>query len=280
MFDDLSAHFHEHLLGLYIRYRETRDEPKAGRSRDLQAATAAANALYHFREHLPTSHAMSRAEAAAICPDYDLVGDIANASKHAELTRGAPKVTRAQSLYELVVSTEFSDDQGTFTDARKLVIVKLNDGTEREVFDIATNVINFWGEELVRWGMLKSYNPFPLPAPPGSWALSRDEARGLDLEIIQGVRFKMQQRLQRYNASKGCSEPIDLTGSKVTFKIYKPNVALDAVFTHNQTGEERRFSIDLTREQADALEALPSEEEKQAFVRRLLEQDASPNERA
>src|SRR5438270_11876241 len=78
MFDDLSAHFHEHLVPLYIRYREIREESKAGLSRDLQAATAAANALYHFREHLPQSHAMSRAAVAALCSDYDLVGDIAN----------------------------------------------------------------------------------------------------------------------------------------------------------------------------------------------------------
>lgn len=278
MFDDLIAHFHEHLVDVYVRYRDIRNEPKAGRSRDLQAAIAAANALFHFREHLLASHAMSRAEVAAICPDYDLVGDIANASKHAQLTRGAPKFSRAQSLSELVVFTEFSDDQGTFTDARKLVIVKLDDGTEREVFDIATNVINFWGEQLARWGVLNSYKPFPLPDSPGSWPLSRGEARGLDLEMIQGVRFKMHQRLQRFNASKGCSEPIDLTGSKLTFNIYKPTVPLDVVLTHNKTGEERRFSIDITREQANALEALPSEAEKQAFVRKLLQQNQ--NERS
>jgi len=273
MFDDLSAYFHEHVVAAYVHYRKTRDEPKAGVSRDLQAAAAAANALFHFREHLPASRAMSRAEVAATCPDYDLVGDIANASKHAQLTRGAPKITSAQSLSELIVFTEYSDDQGTFTDARKLVIVKLDDGTEREVFDIATNVINFWGEQLARWGVLNSYTPFPLPTPPGSSALSRGEARGLDLEMIQGVRFKMHQRLQRFNASKGCSEPIDLTGSKLTFNIYKPTVPMDVVLTHNQTGEERRFSIDLTRKQANALEALLSEEEKQAFVRKLLEQN-------
>jgi hypothetical protein len=179
---------------------------------------------------------MSRAEVAAICPDYDLVGDIANASKHAQLTRGAPKFTRPQSLSELVVFTEFSDDQGKFTDARKLVVVKLDDGTEREVFDIATNVINFWSEQLAQWGVLNSDKPFPSAAPSGSSALSRGEARGLDLEMIQGVRFKMHQRLQRFNASKGCSEPIDLTGSKVTFNIRKPTVPLDVVLTHNQTG--------------------------------------------
>src|SRR5438094_5421638 len=81
-------------------------------------------------------------------PDYDVLGDIANASKHAQLTRGAPKFTHAQSLSELVVFTEFSDDQGKFTHARKLEIVKLDDATKREVFDIATNVINFGASNL------------------------------------------------------------------------------------------------------------------------------------
>jgi len=161
MFDDLNAHFHEHLVPLYVRHREIREKAKAGLSRDLQAATATANALYHFREHLPQSHAMSRAKVAAQCPDHDLVGDIANVSKHAELTRGVPKVSHAQSVCEIIVLTEFSDDKGIFTDARKLVTVKLDDGTERDVFDILTNVINFWGQQLALWGVLKDYNLFP-----------------------------------------------------------------------------------------------------------------------
>lgn len=176
-------------------------------------------------------------------------------------------------MFELVVLTEFSDDEGPFTDARKLVIVKLNDGTEREAFDILTNVMNFWGGQLSAWGVLRRYNPFPVPAPPDGQALSREEARGLDIEIIQGVRFKMQQRLQRFNPSKSCSEPIDLGGSKLTFKIYKPNVTLDAVFTHKETGEEQRFSVDLTPEQPDELEALQSEDERQAFVFRLFQEN-------
>ena len=104
---------------------------------------------------------MSRAEVAALCSDYDLVGDIANVSKHAELSRGAPKVSHAQSVCEIIVLTEFSDDKGIFTDARKLVTVKLDDGTERDVFDILTNVINFWGQQLALWGVLKDYNLFP-----------------------------------------------------------------------------------------------------------------------
>ena len=270
MFDDLNAHFHEQVVTLYMRYRETREHSKAGVSKDLLAGVAAANALYLFREHLPASHMMSRADVAAQCPDYDLLGDIANASKHRELTRGTPKVTRAESMYEQVVVTEYSDEQGIFTDARKVVNVKLDDGTERELFDIVTNVINFWGNALAAWGILQSYKPFPAPLPPGSGAISRDAAHGMDLEMIRGVRFKMHMRLQRFNPAKGHAEPLDLTGCKLSFGIYEPKFVLDGGFIDARTGEKRTFSIPLTQEQVGAIEALQSDDEKQAFVRKLL----------
>lgn len=270
MFDDLNAHFHEQVVALYVRYRDTREQANAGVSKDLLSGVAAANALYHFREHIPASHTMSRADVAAQCPDYDLLGDIANASKHRELTRGTPKVTRAESIYEQVVVTEHSDDTGTFTDARKVVNVKLDDGTERELFDIVTSVINFWGEALAAWGILEGFKRFPVPLPPGNSAISRDAAHGMDLEMIRGLRFKMHMRLQRFNPVKGCAEPMDLTGCKLSFGIYEPKFVLDGGFIDARTGEKRTFSIPLTEDQVGAIDALQSDDEKQAFVRKLL----------
>ena len=273
MFDDLNAHFHENLVASYLRYREIREDTKAGLSRDVQAATVSATALYHLREHLPPAFAMSRAQVAALCPDYDLLGDISNVSKHAQLTRGAPKVSRSQDLQEVVVITEFSDSQGTFTDARKLVTVKLDDGTEREVFEIVTNVINFWGQELTRLGVLNGFNPFPLPDSPGTRLLLREEARRLDLEMMQGVRFSLRQRLQRYNQTKGCAELVDPTKHNLTFCIYKPNITLDLSLTHNESGEQHHFSIPLTEEQAKTFEALPTDDRKQEFIRQFIKEN-------
>jgi hypothetical protein len=221
MFDDLKALFHENLVALYLRYRSVLGERKIGLSRDLQAATAACLALYHFREHLPRSHAMSRHQIVEICPDFALVGDVANVTKHAHLTKYESKVARAQCISEVLFITEFSDDEGIYTDARKAVVVSLKDGTERDLFEVVTNVINFWGSHLASLGVLESFKPFSLPERPGSQWLLRSETGGLDIESIEGVRFKMQIRLQRFDNLKGYSVPIDLSRSDVAFRIYK-----------------------------------------------------------
>src|SRR5450759_1241667 len=48
-------------------------------------------ALFHFREHLAGPHAKTRAQVAADCPDYRLVADVVNVTKHGTLTRQRPK---------------------------------------------------------------------------------------------------------------------------------------------------------------------------------------------
>jgi len=228
MFDDIHAHFVENLVEAYIHYRDVRNSTISGNSDDLRAASVACVALYHFREHLDPVHSVPRRRIASLCPDFELIADIANASKHFALTRDKSQIQGATSLHETIAVTEYEDAEGTYTDARKLVYVTLNDGSQREVFEVATNVINFWGQELARLGVVESYKPFPAPQVPGSIFVLRSDARGLDLKMIRGVRFTRQFQLMRFNPSKGFAEPVDLTGSDVMFRIFQPPDGLDA----------------------------------------------------
>src|SRR5881394_643438 len=119
MFDDIAALFHENVIAAYERYLETKESNVAGRSRDLVDALSAATALYHFREHLPAVLAKTRHQIANHCPDYDLLGDVVNAGKHRELTRGTPALTSADQIQEQLISTEYEDEQGVYRHLEK-----------------------------------------------------------------------------------------------------------------------------------------------------------------
>jgi hypothetical protein len=76
--------------------------------------------------------------------DYDLLGDGVNATKHRSIRRGTPKITNATQIYEEVIVTEYKDTQGFYPGVEKKVIVKLSNGSEKDVLDVLMNVINFW----------------------------------------------------------------------------------------------------------------------------------------
>src|SRR6516165_8581907 len=157
MFDDLAAFFYENVVAAFTDYSKTRQSDPYGRSRDIRAAIDAATSLYHLREHIPSQYRKSRSEVAKLCPDYDLLGDVANAAKHDDLTRGTPQINSADDIYEMNVITLYEDCDGEYSDAQKLVMVKLNNGTERDLFEVLTNVINFWGHELESFGVTKGF---------------------------------------------------------------------------------------------------------------------------
>ncbi len=215
MFDDLAAYFHENIVESYTSYVDVRVNQSYGRSKDMRAAVVAATALYHLREHIPSPNRKTRKEIVAACPDYDILGDVVNAAKHRELNQGQPKLTSAEDIYEVTVIIQYEDAEGLYSDVQKVVLVKLNDGTERDLLECLTNVMNYWGNEFVLMGVTKSYKPFDVPPMPGESFIPRDAAvRNINTEIIQGVRFKQTLKLLKFDAASGKSEPIDLTGHK------------------------------------------------------------------
>jgi hypothetical protein len=268
VFDDLAAYFHENVVSSYVAYVDVRNNKPFGISKDLRSAITAATALFHLREHVPAPYKKSRSAIAKVCPDYNILGDVVNASKHRKLDRGKPQVKTAEDVFETTVTTEYEDENGPYFDTRKLVMVRLNDGSEHDLMDALTNVINYWGNELTQNGILKSFEPFPLPPHPGERFLSRTEAKAQqDLEAIQGVRFRLNFKLLKFDQALGQAEPIDLAGSELRFRIYEPS--LNVQLEHSVSGKKYSFTLKLNKDEAMEWHSLKTDEERQRFTIRF-----------
>ena len=269
MFDDLTAYYHENVVSSFIEYRDICNDGVAGRSRDLRAALTAATALFHLREHLPTG-SLSRAAVECLCPDYALLGDVVNASKHKALNsmtpHGAPLVTDAENLGEQLIFIEYEDDAGAYRYVQKVVVVKLTDGSERNLLEILTNVINFWEGHMLTLGVLSKARVFEHDADIRYRTRSECETNWLNFELVQGHRFHQTMRLLRFDKATGKAKPIDLSGSKVKFRIYKPKYDIELSLTHDATGKTFKTEIALTEEESLILSHMSSDEERQAYV--------------
>lgn len=167
MFDGLEALFLENALTAYNEFSKSIKSDQFGQSSDLRLAMNAATALYHFREHVPPASRETRSALASSCPDYDLLGDIVNAGKHSEVTRGTPRVKSAADIQEVIVMTEYEDADGPYQHERKTVEVELVDGSTRELQDILRAVLDMWIAELKAIGFLTGLQPAATPVDAG-----------------------------------------------------------------------------------------------------------------
>lgn len=270
MFDDLHAYFHENVRVAYREFKERLAEPRSGRSIDLRLAVGACEALFHLREHLPDAHRLSRTKAEARCSDLALVGDIANVSKHGALTdptpHGAPLVTSATQLKELLNITQYEDTDGEYRCVSKQVVAELADGTLADVMRAVTNVLNFWESYLAEIGVLKAATVHAYddglgfrPRPPNDV--------GPTMEILKGVRFRQVMRLMKYNPDTRRAEPVALPeGTQVNMFIReRPRYQVDITLRHDQSGREFTRTVVLTADETDLLDAA-SEEEREGLL--------------
>ena len=269
MFDDLATLFHENVVVTYQDYLKVRSTPSSGRNLDIKAALGVATALYHFREHLPPQLLLSWQTVVAACPDYALLGDVVNLSKHRTLTRGAPQILSVEDIEEQVVLTEYEDDRGPYRHKEKTVTLKLKDGSERELLDVMTNVLNYWLGELHRMGVLQQVSAYYTSAKAQPVPRGEADDGPLTLEAVQGLRFRQTFRLQRFNPQTGTTEPIDLTGHEARFRIYAPRHELDLELTHKESGEKLTASISLTGQESVSLARLETAEDQQRFLQSL-----------
>lgn len=271
MFDDVAAYFYENVVASYTSYRDIMEDRVYGRSRDLRASIIAASALFHFREHLPAAHKLTRTQVEAMCPDYGILGDIVNAAKHSTLDRGSPKIVSASDVREVTVITMYEDDEGSYSDVAKQVVAKQIAGKEHVVIDLLTNVINFWGNCLVNWNIVSSYKPFVIPSQPGTQLISRSDARGMDTEILRGVRFKQCMKLQKYDPAIGSAQPFDLTGAKLEYRVYKPSYCIDVLLRNAANGRETKVTLDLSEPESVKWHGLKTDEQRQQFMAEIAD---------
>lgn len=272
MFDDIATLFREQVCEAYLDYRTIRESPESGISADLRAATQLCVALYHFREHFEPVHPYSRCDVENLCPDYRLVGDVTNATKHRQLDRGKPLLRDASSIREVIVITVFEDDEGDYMDFRKVVFVDQIDGSVRDVFEAGTNVMNFWGRELVRYSIRKSFTEFPLPDRPGSKFLARSEVKGFALKAIQGVGLTKLFETQRFNPNAEKSEPLEVRSLKLS--VLRPMVEVE-VCIDLADGRRGGISAKVTRKQAEVITGIGTELEQLNYLVGLIAQDPS-----
>ena len=112
--------------------------------------------------------------------------------------------------------------------------------------------------------------PRSAPEPPGTRLVPRSEARAHNKEIVQGLRFEQTLQLMTFDASKGCAVPIDLTGAKLEYRIYKPRYSVDITVKSPGLDEPIRCSIDLTEEQSLAVTALTTDAERTSYINSII----------
>ena len=266
MFDDLASLFYHQVVTAFNEYNAERKRGTIGRSSDLRLAVNAASALYHFREHLPATSRPSKRELSGRCPDYKLLGDAANASKHGAIDRDSPQLTSAENIVEELVLTKYQDTTGAYWHAEKVVLLHLNDGTTRELHDVMRNVFNLWVDELHARGILPKLSavaPDEFVVPVRS---SDDGTSQIAAEIVQGLRFRQHVRLQEFNHETGVIQPIDLTGAQVRMRIYRPGYEVDVSLRHESTGKELTRTIELTPEESADLGRMTTDAERSEFI--------------
>lgn len=271
MFDNLHSHFFEGVIGSYSAYLKVKKGPEFGASKDLRAALNAAVALYHFREFIPDAHRKGRGQLSLICPDYPLLGDIVNATKHKIITQNSPQISSAENVFEKVLITAYKDDQGEYPDMEKQVIARLDNGTERDVAEILHNVLNMWIDELLAIGVLSDRPLIEKHSKDASLPKSRDEARPLNIVIIAGLRFKLEFGLRRYNYETGRIEPVPIKADdNVIFSVYEhPGYEIEMQRVNPETGIKETKTFKVKGEKATAFEQLKTDEERQKFLMRL-----------
>jgi hypothetical protein len=273
VFDDLATYYHEQVVSTFLAYRDISNDGVSGRNRDLRRALEAATALFHLREHLPSGGKLSRADVEQLCPDYALLGDVVNVAKHRELNgqtpHGAPLITSAENLDEELTIIEYTDEIGPYRYVQKSVIVKLDNGSERDLLEVLTNVINFWEAHLATLGAVSAARTFKHNHDIHPRTRAECEAIRTDFECVQGLRFQQRMRLLRFDNSTGKATPIDLTGAQFSARIYRPKFEVDLTLARKADGKEFKTTITLSEDESAEVARMKDSAEVQAFVAAL-----------
>jgi len=226
----LGSKFHNNVLVPYaILRRFLKEQNHIGDGELRRIVIECATALFHFREHLPTAQCLTRKHYEEYCPDYGLLADIANASKHHKISNNNPQVVNSEDIHEVLITTEYEDQLGLYTDNMSCVHAKLVDGTTRDIIEAIRNVLNMWKLKLFEMGVESSYIPSKrMHVPP----VSREDARAPTLKLTRGQASQLHMQLMKYDYESRTVVGQDLSNAdKVVFRMWKSpvlTVALDS----------------------------------------------------
>lgn len=266
MFNDFETYFYESVIVPYYEYIGRKNDSRYGRSLDLKLALISASSLFHLREHLPSGHEISRRKFEKICPEYALIADVVNVSKHKTISRNNPQLSNASQIFERITITMYEDELGEYSFSDKAILLTLNDGNDVFLHGLLYIVLQAWNEFLFSEGVIsKTYNieqPIEVPFH------TREECSGLDLSLVSGFLFKVSMQLLKYDQKLGKAFPVDLSDAKMEMNVYKPQeIELTAI--NESTGISASTIVILTVEDTKALCKLKTEDETQNFISEL-----------
>ena len=271
MSDDLVIHFRDIVMGAFENYSQARQDTTSGRNRHLSSALELATTLYHFREHLPQNIRLSRGAVETACPEYRLIADVTNASKHGSLTRsgpsGPPLLSSSQDIVEMLTLTTFQDEEGEYSNTITVIEIHCRDGVNRSLDDALYKVLNYW-VGVINQATSVQFHQAPVPVDPFTLLVSREEASMHSFEAVRGMPWRQVMQLREYNYEKGASEPVDLTGGSVSMRIFQP-VTIDVQFEHPDVSGKCEFSLVLNSQESSQFHRLKTDLEKNEFLKSM-----------
>lgn len=151
-----------------------------------------------------------------------------------------------------------------------MVFLKLTNGGERYLLEVLTNVLNFWEDYLHSHGILPSKRVFQCKDPfrRRTRAECKDTSDGI--QLTQGLPAQLRLRFMRFDEAVGRAIPVDLTGSKIEFRVFKPKpVELVISAIRNADGKVFEKSVQLQPEEAHEVENCADDEAKSRFLSTL-----------
>jgi hypothetical protein len=156
-------------------------------------ALQASNLLFNFREYLEkenVSKGVKPAEVRASCPEWSIIREVSNVEKHfiATLDPFSLHLKDITDIQESLVINIFKDEDGTeyeYTQVR--VMLFLMNEYIVDLLEIATKVVNFWGQFLFERGRIPKPEAFVYH---GNDFLTRQEAEAYKKPILRVVTMK------------------------------------------------------------------------------------------
>ncbi len=130
-------------------------------------------------------------------------------------------------------------------------------------------VLEMWRNELTQRG-IEFKNP---EAPIEDKHLPRSEAKEAPVEIVQGEERQLRYEFRKYNYVADRPEPVGLTGSGLTWTVYKLPETISMHLSNPDLGVEVDIDIPVSEEQAAEYVRLGEKQEGSTFALSLIEKD-------
>lgn len=105
---------------------------------------------YEFRKSISDSHRY-----------YKIVCDLANATKHREITRNNPSFSSLDDVKVYIAIVRYDDILGKYYRTRKLLEVKLLDGSVCDIGELLHKSVILWSNQLISSGLIPDMPKLP-----------------------------------------------------------------------------------------------------------------------